>query len=65
MSVLFNHAIRYEWLEQGKNPIKLVRQSAMRQRTPEVLEAEEIQGLLAQLDSFQIMVLFGDNTTKS
>src|ERR1035437_4612304 len=20
MSVLFNHAIRYEWLEQGKNP---------------------------------------------
>jgi hypothetical protein len=25
MSVLFNHAIRYEWLEQGKNPIKLVR----------------------------------------
>jgi hypothetical protein len=28
MSVLFNHAIRYEWLEQGKNPITLVRQSA-------------------------------------
>jgi hypothetical protein len=27
MSVLFNHAIRYEWLEQGKNPIVLVRQS--------------------------------------
>jgi len=25
MSVLFNHAIRYEWLEQGKNPITLVR----------------------------------------
>jgi hypothetical protein len=24
MSVLFNHAIRYEWLEQGKNPITLV-----------------------------------------
>jgi hypothetical protein len=22
MSVLFNHAIRHEWLEQGKNPIK-------------------------------------------
>ena len=28
MSVLFNHAIRHEWLEQGKNPITLVRQSA-------------------------------------
>jgi len=63
MSVLFNHAIRYEWLEQGKNPIKLVRQSAMRQLTPEVLEAHEIQGLLAQLESpFQIMVLL-DVTT--
>jgi integrase len=63
MSVLFNHAIRYEWLEQGRNPIKLVRQSAMRQRTPEVLEAHEIQSLLSQLDSpFQIMVLL-DVTT--
>jgi len=30
MSVLFNHAIRYEWLEQGRNPITLVRQSAQR-----------------------------------
>jgi len=27
-SVLFNHAIRCEWLEQGKNSIALVRQSA-------------------------------------
>ena len=63
MSVLFNHAIRYEWLEQGKNPITLVRQSALRQLTPEVLEAHEIQSLLSQLDSpFQIMVLL-DVTT--
>ncbi len=30
MSVLFNHAIRYEWLEQGKNPITLVRQQSGR-----------------------------------
>jgi integrase len=44
MSVLFKHAIRYDWLEQGKNPIKLVRQSVMRQLTPEVLEAHEVQG---------------------
>ena len=28
LSVLFNHAIRYEWLGQGENPITLVRQSA-------------------------------------
>ena|ERR1700730_13540035 len=33
MSVLFNHAIRYEWLEQGRNPITLVRQSAQRRET--------------------------------
>ena len=42
MSVLFNHAIRYEWLEQGKNPITLVRQSTARQKAPEVLDPKEI-----------------------
>ena len=41
MSVLFNHAIRYEWLEQWKNPITLVRQSGVRQKTPEVLDPHE------------------------
>jgi integrase len=49
-SVLFNHAIRYEWLEQGRNPIGLVRQSAKRQRDPVVLEPKEIQAILAQLE---------------
>jgi integrase len=63
LSVLFNHAIRYEWLGQGGNPITLVRQSAKRMRIPEVLEASEIQGLLAQLkSSFRLMVLL-DVTT--
>ena len=47
MSVLFNHAIRYEWLD--KNPISLVRQSAKRERTPEVLDVGEIRSLLAEL----------------
>ncbi len=57
MSVVFNHAIRYEWLEQGKNPILLVRQSAKRQRIPEYLEAEELRALLSQLDRcFRVMV---------
>jgi len=37
MSVLLNHAIRYEWLEQGRNPITLVRQSAQRKWAPEIL----------------------------
>ena len=62
-SVLFNHAIRYEWLEQGRNPITLVRQSAMRKSTPEVLDPNEIQSLLLQLDScFRLMVML-DVTT--
>ena len=58
MSVLFNHAIRYEWLEQGKNPILLVRQGAQRQSIPEYLEPEELRALLSQLDHcFRVMVL--------
>ena len=57
MSVLYNPAIRYEWLEQGKNPILLVRQSAKRQRIPDWLEAEELSALLSQLDRcFRVMV---------
>jgi integrase len=63
MSVLFNHAIRYEWLEQGRNPITLVRQSAQRKWTPEILEPHEIHNLLLQLNScFRLMVLL-DVTT--
>jgi integrase len=63
LSVLFNHAIRYEWIDQGKNPITLVRQSAKRERIPEVLEPDEIQGLLLQLKScFRLMVML-DVTT--
>jgi hypothetical protein len=36
MSAIFHHAMRYEWVD--RNPIKLVRQSAKRERTPDVLE---------------------------
>lgn len=58
MSVVFNHAIRQEWLEQGKNPILLVRQGAKRQTIPEYLEPEELRALLYQLDHcFRVMVL--------
>ena len=57
-SVLFNHAIRYEWLDQGRKPITVVRQGAQRKRTPEILEPLEIQNLLLQLTSpFRLMVL--------
>ncbi|MGA8150890.1 MAG: tyrosine-type recombinase/integrase [Terriglobales bacterium] len=48
LSALFTHAMRHEWAD--KNPIKLVRQSAKRQSTPEVLTAEEIRALLSELD---------------
>jgi len=58
MSVLFNHAIRYEWLEQGRNPIKLVRQSSQRKVTPALLEPLQVQSLLSELEQpFRLMVL--------
>jgi integrase len=47
MHTLYNHAMRYEWMD--KNPISLVRQSAKRERTPDVLTAVEISILLAEL----------------
>src|ERR1043166_1021932 len=57
MSVLFNHAIRYEWLEQGKNPITHVRQSAARQKDPEILSPDEIRSLITQLEPpFHLMI---------
>lgn len=48
MSALFHHAMRYEWVD--RNPIKLVRQSAKRERVPEVLELAELQALLRNLE---------------
>ena len=47
MSALFSHAIRWEWTE--RNPIKSVRQSAKRMRTPDVLTPDEIMALLKNL----------------
>ena len=49
MSVLFNHACRYELFD--RNPIYLVRQSAKRRRAPSVLMPDEIK---AMLDNFSI-----------
>jgi len=48
MSVLFNHARRYDLFDG--NPINLVRQSAKRQRIPEVLDVDEVRRLLQALD---------------
>ncbi|MGA7523241.1 MAG: site-specific integrase [Acidobacteriaceae bacterium] len=47
MSALFSHAMRYEWTD--RNPIRLVRQSAKRERIPDVLELHELQALLVKL----------------
>ena len=56
MSTLFNHAMRYEWTD--RNPIRLVRQSAKRLSTPDVLTAEEIGKLLAKLDGPYYVMVF-------
>ena len=48
MSVLFNHARRYDLFD--RNPINLVRQSAKRQKIPEVLDVDEVRRLLQALD---------------
>jgi len=47
MSVLFNHACRYELFD--RNPIYLVRQSAKRRRAPTVLLPAEIKALVENL----------------
>jgi len=47
MHIIFTHACRHEWLE--KNPITLVRQSAKRQKLPDVLELDELRLLLGEL----------------
>lgn len=47
MSVLFNHACRYELFD--RNPIYLVRQSAKRRRAPTVLMPAEIKALVNSL----------------
>lgn len=63
MSVLFNHAIRYEWLEQGKNPITHVRQGATRQKDPEILSPQELRALISQLPPpFNLMILLAATT---
>jgi integrase len=49
MSVLFNHAIRHEFLPQGTNPITMVRQSGKRMRLPDILEVHELVALFDQL----------------
>lgn len=56
MSVLFNHACRYEFFE--RNPIRLVRQSAKRRSPPVVLTPGEIRALLVGLEIRERTLVF-------
>jgi integrase len=49
MSEVFQHAIRYGWLNDGENPIFAVRQSTKRMRVTEPLEAVEFRALMLKL----------------
>ena len=58
---LYSHAQRYEWYD--RNPITKVRQSAQREKEPEILDVEELTGLLTALpDSFRSMVFVAAGT---
>jgi integrase len=61
MSALYNHAIRHEWLVH--NPITHVRQSAKRQRIPDVLDVEELKKLLSELSQPCLTMVFLAATT--
>jgi integrase len=55
MSALYSHAIRWEWAD--RNPIRSVRQSAKRQKAPDVLTPEEITAILEELaDPLRTMI---------
>jgi len=66
MSALFNHAIRWEFTD--KNPItgpvrgSGVRQSAKRERIPDLLEVEEFQRLQAELQIRERILVWLDMT---
>jgi integrase len=61
MSAIFHHAMRYEWV--GNNPIKLVRQSAKREKVPDVLDLAELQLLLSKLSVRERTVALLDAAT--
>jgi integrase len=61
MSALFSHALRWEFFD--RNPITHVRQSAKRRQQPEVLTAEELRALLAELNGVYRVMVFVVATT--
>jgi integrase len=61
LSVLFSHAIRYEWA--SKNPITAVRTSAKRLRIPDILDPAEFQALLLELSRRERVMVMLDGIT--
>ena len=58
MHVIFAHAGRHEWI--ARNPMTLVRQSAKREKLPDVLELDELKKLLAELENPARALVFFD-----
>jgi integrase len=56
MSALFSHCIRHE-LYHRLNPITSVRQSAVRQRDPDILTLEEMRAILENIEPLAIRVM--------
>lgn len=56
MHVICAHACRHDWLM--RNPISLVRQSAKRKKTPDVLESQELKQLVAELQNPARVLVF-------
>ena len=61
MSAMYAHAVRWEFFD--RNPITLVRQSAKRKRTPDVLTADELKALLSELTGIYRVMVFVAATT--
>jgi hypothetical protein len=57
LSALFSHCMRHELYAKPINPITHVRQSAKRERTPDILTIEEIKATLSEISSPPIKVM--------
>ncbi len=52
LRVIFDHALRHELMDTAlPNPIKLVRQSGQRLKAPDTLTIDEINAIIARIDS--------------